>query len=463
MSKNTIFKIMSVLILMSLMLSACGQNSSTISPDQPAAGDSPEQSKVAEVPAAKPSGNLVIWCWKSAWDDTIVISGALEKFQALYPDVKIEKVEYRPPDLYQKLPLALQAGTGAPDIACVESSRLAQFVALGGLTDLTDKVTPYLDKMNKFKWDDAKLDGRFYAMPWDSGPVVMYYRRDVFEAAGLSSEPDEVSKLVATWEDYFNVCKTIKEKTGSECFSNNKANSFGRLYEMMLWQQGLGFYNAEGKVTVDSPENIATLEMMKKFWDENLVSDQLEWTDGWYAELGLNTVAEKPIATLVEAAWMGVFLKSWIAPGTAGLWGVASMPAMKAGQVRTANDGGSNFVIPDQSQNKETAWAFTEFMLGTTESQIAFFKTSDFFPSYEPAYLDPAFNETDPFFADQAVRQTYVDMGKIVPTGYVYGPNYALMNGYVATAIQKVGTGQLPVADALKEAADAIRAQLGIE
>jgi maltose-binding protein MalE len=36
------------------------------------------------------------------------------------------------------------------------------------------------------------------------------------------------------------------------------------------------------------------------------------------------------------------------------------------------------------------------------------------------------------------------------------------MSGFVATAIQKVGTGQSSVEDALKEAADAIRAQTGM-
>jgi len=44
----------------------------------------------------------------------------------------------------------------------------------------------------------------------------------------------------------------------------------------------------------------------------------------------------------------------------------------------------------------------------------------------------------------------------------VYGPNYPEMNGFVATAIQKVATGESSVEDALKEAADAIRAQTGM-
>jgi len=453
-TKNNPMKFLYLLVVVAMLLSACGGGTTTTqtaaAPEQPAAQ-----------PTAEPKieGKLTVWCWKAAWADTVVKSGALDAFLAKYPAVTIDYVELTPTDLYQKLPLALQAGTGAPDFACVESSHLAQFVSLGGLMDLTAQVQPYLSKMNQYKWADAMLDGKYYAMPWDSGPVVMYYRRDAFEKAGLASDPDSVSKLVATWEDYLNVCKTIKEKTGDDCFSNNKANSFGRLYEMMLWQQGLGYYNAEGKVTVDSPENIAILEEMVKFWDAGVTSDQLEWTDGWYAELASE---DKPIATLVEAAWMGVFLKSWIAPGTSGKWGVALMPAMKAGEVRAANDGGSNAVIPDQSQNKDTAWALAEWLFGRDDSQMAMFKAADIFPSLETTYTDPFFSEADPFFADQKVRQTYIDVVKIIPTGYIYGPYYNQMNGFVSTAIQKVGTGQMSVADALKEAADAIRSATGM-
>ena len=466
-----ISKFMGITLLVAVMLSACTPAASPTL--EPPATTAPENTSVAteapstEAPATEApaeesqlSGKVTIWMWKAA-HDALINSGVLDEFKKVHPNVEVEVVEYNPADVYQKLPLALQAGTGAPDISLVENSHLAQIVALGGLTDMTEWVTPYLGNMNAYKWADAELDGQYYAMPWDSGPVVFYYRRDVFEAAGLPSDPDSVSEAVATWDDYFNVCQTIMEETSSACFSNNKANNYGRLYEMMLWQQGLGYYNAEGEVTVDSPENIATLEMMKRFWDANLTSDQLEWTDGWYAELAAETDA-KPIATLIEAGWMGAFLKGWIAPGTEGKWGVALMPAMEAGQVRAANDGGSAFVIPEQSQNKEAAWALTEFLFGRVDSQVAMFKASDFLPSLEEAYTDPVFSEPDPFFADQAVRPIYVEVVKEVPIAYVYGPHYPEMNGFVATAIQKVATGEMPVADALKEAADAIRAQTGM-
>lgn len=466
MLSQKISKLLGITLLIAVLFSACAPaatQTQAVEPPEtsaPEATSAPTEAPAATEAAAKPSGKVTLWMWKAA-HDTLTNSGVLDEFAKEYPDVQVEIVEYAPADVYQKLPLALQAGTGAPDISLVENSHLAQVVSLGGLTDMTEWVTPYIDKMNAYKWADAELDGKYYAMPWDSGPVVFYYRRDVFEAAGLPSDPDSVSDLVATWDDYFNVCKTIKEKTGSSCFSNNKANNYARLYEMMLWQQGLGYYNNEGQVTVDSPENIATLEMMKKFWDEDLTSDQLEWTDGWYAELAAETDA-KPIATLIEAAWMGAFLKGWIAPGTEGKWGVALMPAMQEGQVRAANDGGSAFVIPEQSQNKEAAWALTEFLFGRVENQVAMFKSSDFFPSLEAAYDDAVFSEPDPFFADQPVRPVYVDVVKEVPIAHVYGPHYPEMNGFVATAIQKVATGDMSPEDALKEAAEAIRAQTGM-
>ena len=103
-----------------------------------------------------------------------------------------------------------------------------------------------------------------------------------------------------------------------------------------------------------------------------------------------------------------------------------------------------------------------EWLFGRTDSQVAIFKANDIFPSLESAYADPIFSEADPFFGNQNVRTTYVEAVKIVPVGYIYGPNYALMNRYVQTAIQKVSTGTASVADALKEAADAIRNDTGL-
>ncbi|MFQ5873410.1 MAG: ABC transporter substrate-binding protein [Dehalococcoidia bacterium] len=407
----------------------------------------------------KPKGKIMLWGWTAAIRDTVEAAGIIEDFNAEYPDIEVEIEYYGPNEVYTNLPLALIAGEGAPDVCLVENSHLSEYVHLGGLLDLTDMVQPYLDNIVEYKMYDCEKDGKYYCMPWDGGPVVMYYRRDVFEAAGLPTDPAEVSATIATWDDYLEACRTIKEETGNYCFAHNKANNYARLYEMVLWQQGLGYYDPDtGEVTVDSPENIATLERLGKFWEEDLVSDALEWTDPWYAELA---ALEKPIiATLIEASWMDIFLKSWIAPGTGGKWGVAYMPAYQKGGARASNDGGSVFVIPAQTQNPEAAWAFVEFALGRDKSVLRMFAISGFIPSLKSSYDDALFLAGDSFFAGQNVNSVYADVNAKIPRAGVYGPNYAMMNGSVSVAIQLYATGEATAEEALKEAAAEIRAGL---
>ncbi|MBN1145749.1 MAG: sugar ABC transporter substrate-binding protein [Anaerolineales bacterium] len=410
------------------------------------------------VEVEKPKGKIVLWGWSY---DVMQSTGLIDEFKAEYPDIEIEIVTYNAGDTYQNLQLACSASEGAADVVQVENSHLAGYVNLEGcLVDLTDQIQPVFEQFNQYKWKDAEKDGKYYAVPWDSGPVVMYYRRDVFEGAGLPTDPDEVSKLVATWDSYLETCKAIKDATGRMCFAHSKANNDARLYEIALWQRGLGYYDAEGKVTVASPENIAMLEKLGEFWTADVTSEEVPWTDGWYAEL---QSMESPIATIVEASWLGVFLKTWIAGDTAGKWGVAYMPAWESGQPRAANDGGSTLVITEQSQNKEAAMAFIEFMLMRRSSQLKMFAYSDFLPSLETTYDDHLFIEPDPFFASQVARKVYLDVAKQIPPAYVYGPYYSLMHGHLQTAIQKYATGEMSAEEALNEAADAIRLEAGME
>src|SRR5260221_8675038 len=114
------------------------------------------------------------------------------------------------------------------------------------------------------------------------------------------------------------------------------------------------------------------------------------------------------------AAWMGRFMRSWLAPDTKGLWGATLMPSMKDGQSRAANDGGSNFIIPDQSQNKDAAWAFVEFMLGRPDVQAQLFGATDIFPGLIDVYKDKIFDEADSYYAGQKVRQLYSEVAKQV-------------------------------------------------
>ena len=107
-------------------------------------------------------GEITIWGWKDPLAALKTIDAAFGK---AYPNVTLKYVQKSAPDTYQALKLAVSAGSGAPDVVLLEDSFLAQFVALGALADVTDKVKPYLKKMNAYKWNAATLKGRVYSMP----------------------------------------------------------------------------------------------------------------------------------------------------------------------------------------------------------------------------------------------------------------------------------------------------------
>jgi len=397
---------------------------------------------------AQKKTTLTVWCWQyqKGCIDTV-----LQDFYKANPGIEIQFRILNPGDLYQNLLLALSAGEGAPDITAVESSHLARYVEMEGLADITDNAKRYYHMFNRYKWADATKDGKIYAMPWDSGPVALYYRRDIFEKAGYKSDPDSIAKLLNTWEDYYKVAKVIKDKTGAYMFSHAKANNDGRTFEMLLWQQRLWYFDKNGKVTIDHPLAVKTLEYLGRFWKENLTEDTQPWTPGWYAG-----IKDGKVATIIGAVWMGGFMYGWIAPDAVGKWGVVPLPVWRATDVRTANDGGSNLAITVQCKDKESAWKFIEFITARKESQVAAWRKDDSFPSFEPAYSDPIATEPSPYFGGQAYRKVFVDLVKQIPP-IAYTKDYTEANSILTAEIATYATGKKTASQALKDAATRIR------
>lgn len=409
-----------------------------------AAGQTPAATAAPVTPNPDIQGSLSIWGWDAAIAALQVVDPA---FHEAYPNIQISYVPRPPADTYQQLQLAASAGSGGPDISVIEDSHLAQFSELGVLADVTDQVAPYLQIMNSYKWPPALAEDRYYAMPWDSGPVAVFYRRDVFESAGI----DPAS--IKTWDDYYQAATTIKQEAGVPMLQLAKARNDGRTFEMMLWQQGLGYVDAEGNVILDTEPRIQqTLEYLGQFWSEELAADTEPWTDPWYQEMAEGTVATNP-----AAVWLGTFLKSFIAPDAAGTWGVFRLPTWGPEGAAASNDGGSQLAIWGQSEQQEAAWAYIEFHLGREESQLAMYRETDIFPSLETTYTDPFFEEPDPYFGDQPVRQLFADVVGQVPDAGIYTADYQEMNGLLVPEIQRFAIGDLSAEEALANAAGAIR------
>lgn len=326
--------------------------------------------------------------WPSGDDG---FEAAMAGFNAKYPNIEVELVFTDTTAHHQALQTALAAGSEAPDVAMVEGAYIAQYKDSSALHDLYQfGADKHKDDFVEFKWEQAiSSDGkRLAAIPWDLGPTLYYYRMDVFEEVGLPTDPEAVAELMSTWEGVLEVAEKVSIP-GQRWFLPSAAYP----YQWMFINRD--YFDENLELIVEREGDLETLEacleIRKNGWDMNVDM----WSPEAYAAYPAGTVV-----TVAAGSWFSGFFKTDIDPDGAGHWGAIALP----GGLPNTNWGGSFLVIPEQSENKEAAWAFIEYMMATTQGQNDIFKAVDYFPAYKPAWdaAPELYTAGDPYFGGQA-------------------------------------------------------------
>jgi multiple sugar transport system substrate-binding protein len=365
----------------------------------------PTPQPVAETP--KLSGEIVIWGWPAADQ---AFESIIQGFNEKYPDITV--TWQMNPGMREgtrdALSTALAAGQGAPDISMIEINDIGRFVMQGGFVDLLQQpydAGRYKEDIVPYKWDQAMTpDGHLIAFPWDIGPASMFYRRDIFEKAGLPSDPEAVAELLSTWEKYIQVGQQVNDPANNVFWMDN-ASQIPYIYFAHK-----NFFDENYDVAINNPKTLQLLQYAQQARNLGLDARVANWVEEWYSML-----ANGQIATQIAGCWFGGFLKSFIDPQGAGNWGVIPIP-----EDPLQNWGGSFLAIPEQSQNKEAAWAFVEYALASADAQNRMFVSVDYFPAYMPAWDNPLYQEADFYFGGQKTRALWTEIatspGKIFTT-----------------------------------------------
>ena len=116
----------------------------------------------------------------------------------------------------------------------------------------TDEIAA---KFPDFKRTELEVDGKAYAMPCDSGPVAMFYRRDFYEKAGV----DPAS--IKTWDDFIAAGKKVMEANPGVTMTQADINGDTEFFRMISNEQGCGYFSKDSKaITVNQPRCVTALE-----------------------------------------------------------------------------------------------------------------------------------------------------------------------------------------------------------
>jgi lactose/L-arabinose transport system substrate-binding protein len=350
------------------------------------------------------SGEITVWSWDIA---AKALQATVPSFNKQYPNVKVNIVDLGNQQVYDKgLSGCAAGGTDLPDVYSVENNEAEVFWArfpncFTDLNTFAPSANAFKGNFPAFKWTELQVGNKTYAMPWDSGPVMMFYRRDLYQKAGVN--PDSIE----TWDDYIAAGKKIVAATGARVgvIANGQDDEW---FRMLANQNGCFYFSNDAKsVTVNKPGCVTALETVKKLIDAGVVMQ-----GGWNEQIQAFKAGK--VATSMFGGWYEGTIRS-NAPELEGKWGVFRMPAAKKGGVRAANLGGSALALPASSKNKAAAWAFIRHALATTEGQVTMLKEYGLVPSYLPALKDPYVNAASKYWGGQTIWKTILDTLGDVP------------------------------------------------
>lgn len=428
----------------SVLLESCGGNPPTPIPPAataaPSGGSAPAAYKFPST--GKPYAGAQLNVSMVAEPKPLKLKTLVPEFEQL-TGIKVNFEDMPYPTLQEKQLTSITQGNNAYDIVHVDCVWMGQYAGQGWLTqvdDLAAQTDPkYLDLADFVPRLTQELDywdGKLYGLPFDTSVMMFYYRTDLFEKYGL--------KAPTTWDEVLQAATKITEgEKANDVYGitlmAKRSVQLGCTYGNLLGAYGGYYYDKNYKATMNSPEAIQALEMLKKLVDQaNPGALAQDYDEGDAAFAGGSAA--------MFLQWNDS-IPRYNNPDNSkiiGKWAAAPMPGVKMpdGKIRQSPTiGGWNTGILAESKNKEAAW---EFLLWAVSKEMEH-KLADAQPPARSSVL----SEPD-------MVAKYPEYGPMLDTlkvawGRPRIPVWPQMTDNIEAALSQAVTGELSPADALNK------------
>lgn len=178
-------------IVLAFSLTACGSESSGVQEDSAAVDESL-------------SGEITFWHSFTQGARMEAVENAVTKFQKRYPNVKINTETISWTDFKVRWKKGVDTGE-LPDISTACNMYEVEELVNAGILQPADDV---IDGIGRDLFSDNVLselsyEGGTYGVPYYSHAYVMWYRKDLLEAAGIS--------VPSTWDELYEAAKAVTD------------------------------------------------------------------------------------------------------------------------------------------------------------------------------------------------------------------------------------------------------------
>jgi arabinogalactan oligomer/maltooligosaccharide transport system substrate-binding protein len=189
--KTKLTLLFSVLMIASMMLSACGGGAT----EPPVATEPPAtQPPATEPPAAEPI-EVTFWhAYGTGSAEEVALAAVLEQAAVDLPQYKINVLQVPFNDIFNKYRTDVAAG-GGPDMFIAPNDSLGDDARAGLIADITDLAAGKLGDYSQLSIDGMSVEGKLYGIPESLKAVVFWYNTDL-----LATPPATTDELKALME-----------------------------------------------------------------------------------------------------------------------------------------------------------------------------------------------------------------------------------------------------------------------
>ncbi|WP_152354700.1 ABC transporter substrate-binding protein [Brachybacterium subflavum] len=312
--------------------------------------------------------------WSSNPDQLALFDEIADAFIAEHDEVT--SIDFESLALDQ-LDMVLTTGMTAgdpPDLTWLPVESSLEYIDAGALLD----AAPVLSSTPGYDVDDLvpALQERWrrgdaqYGVPFSTGPLIMYFNKDLYAKAGVRSPAELLAEDQWTWEAFRETSRQLTEATGMPGYVLNDFDfqNWTRLLPIMDAYDASPWDSDATRCTADSPEMREAMTLFHDMVFEDGSSPiPGQQADFWGGQAGATTAFLGSSSLLEDASFE---------------WDVVRTPGGPAGD--TQSIGQSSIVALSAGRNTEAALEFLAFLTNTENAK----KISQFFPPARESLLN---------------------------------------------------------------------------
>jgi multiple sugar transport system substrate-binding protein len=343
------------------------------------------------------SGQKVELIWWKTFEDQDNLTDLFNDYQKTHKNVTVTFVKKNPADYEKELVDAIASGR-TPDIFTIHNDWLLKHIdKLSPMPEKLMTARQYKDIFLDVASSDFVKDNKIYALPMSMDILALYYNKDIFSTAGISSPPKTWPELVIDVEK-ITVQSSPGEflKSGIAMGSSSNVNRAVDILLLLMLQNGTKFYSDDmNNAVFDAQINSQGSSFVPgakalEFYTQFANPAKKSYTWNTKSEFSIDAFTQGKLGMILSYSYLEPILKTR-APNLS--WDVAAVPQVdeQSTKVNYANYWGE--AVSKFSSKQAVAWDFLNFI--TKKENLAKYYAKHKLPAARKDMIDAQINDND--------------------------------------------------------------------